>query len=178
MTGNKSSRILELFFRALHGEELSIKKLSDEYSVSTKSISRSLSELKVFLADHRELVGNAEFKYSNSNRSYRLKTDDFLSNEEIFLVAEILIASRALPKNELRELINKMRLSTTKSDRPKLDRLIKNELGHYSEVGRDCDNIVDMLWQLVNCIDSKREIRLKWGQDFCRIQKEENISEE
>ena len=36
----KKSRLLELFYRAVKGENLSVKKLADEYGVSTKSISR------------------------------------------------------------------------------------------------------------------------------------------
>ena len=37
MDNNKNMRILEIFFRALHGESISVKKLATEYDVSTKS---------------------------------------------------------------------------------------------------------------------------------------------
>ena len=60
MRNTKQYRVLEIFFRCLRGEDLSVQKLVDEYKVSTKSISRSINELKGFLADHRDLVGNTE----------------------------------------------------------------------------------------------------------------------
>lgn len=34
-------RALEIFFRGLRGEDLSVQRLADEYEVSTKSITRS-----------------------------------------------------------------------------------------------------------------------------------------
>ena len=162
MASGKCERVLELFFRGLRGEDLSIKALAEEYNTSTKSISRSLSEVKAFLADHRELVGNTELEYSYSRKCYHLYMDEFLTNKELFLLVEILIASRALPEKELFTLIRKMKHFTTANDRPKLDRLIKNELGNYSEVGRDCDSIIDILWQLVDCVDKKREITIEY----------------
>lgn len=162
MTSGKCDRALELLFRGLRGEDLSVKDLAAEYNTSTKSISRSINDVKAFLADHRELVGNTELEYSYSRKSYRLCVDGFLTNKELFLLTEILIASRALPEKELLKLIQKMRHFTTTGDRQKLDRLIRNELNNYSEVGRDCASIVDTLWQLVDCIDRKCEITIEY----------------
>ena len=51
MENTKQYRVLELFFRALRGEDISVRKLADEYGVSTKSISRSIADLSAFLAD-------------------------------------------------------------------------------------------------------------------------------
>ena len=62
MENSKQYRILEIFFRSLRGEDISVQKLADEYGVSTKSISRNIADLKAFLADNRELVGNTELE--------------------------------------------------------------------------------------------------------------------
>ena len=78
MDNTKQYRILEIFFRSLRGEDISIRKLADEYGVSTKSISRNISDLKSFLADNRELVGNTELEYSHKDKCYRLYMDEFL----------------------------------------------------------------------------------------------------
>ena len=53
---SKIERTLSIFFRGLRGENLSVKKLSEEFEVSTRSVARSITDLKAFLADHRELV--------------------------------------------------------------------------------------------------------------------------
>ena len=78
MESEKSSRMLEIFFRALKGEHLSLKKIAGEYGVSTKSISRDISDIQNFLAEHRELMQNAELIYSHKERTYILNSDEFL----------------------------------------------------------------------------------------------------
>ena len=95
MDNTKQERLLEIFFRGLRGEALSVQKLADEYQVSTKSITRNLNDLKAFLADHRELVGNTELQYSNREKCYHLYMDEFLSNQELFALVEVMIGARA-----------------------------------------------------------------------------------
>ena len=56
-------RTLEILFRVMRGEEVSVKKLADEHQVSTKSISRDIGRVKNFLAENRDLVGNADLAY-------------------------------------------------------------------------------------------------------------------
>lgn len=117
MTAGKCDRAPELLFRGLHGEDLSVKDLAAEYNTSTKSISRSINDVKAFLADRCELVGNTELEYSYSRKSYRLCVDVFQTNKELFLLTEIMIVSRALSEKELLKLIQKMRRFTTSGDR-------------------------------------------------------------
>lgn len=158
----KQDRILELFFRGLRGEGISVKNLSVEYNVSTKSISRDINDLKVFLADHRELVGNTEFHYSHQDKCYHLFMDEFLTNKELFSLVEVLIGARAFSKMELLTLVEKMKRFTTPEDRPKLNELIRKELYHYPEVKHDCESVQTILWQLINCIIEKREISIEY----------------
>lgn len=153
---------MEIFFRGLRGEDLSVQRLADEYEVSTKSISRSINELKAFLADHRELVGNTELVYSHQDKCYQLCMDEFLTNKELFALVEIMIGARAFSKMELLTLTNKLKKFTTTEDRPKLNELIRKELYHYSEVKHDCESVQDTLWQLINCISEKREISIEY----------------
>ncbi len=96
MDGTKRDRILEIFFRAIRGENLSVHALANEYEVSTKSITRDINDLKAFLADHRELVGNTELAYSTQSKCYHLYMDEFLTNKELFSLLEVLIGARAL----------------------------------------------------------------------------------
>ena len=162
MEATKQERILELFFRGLRGEALYVRKLADEYGISTKSVSRTISDLKSFLADHRDLVGNTELMYSSQERCYRLHMDEFLTNQELFALVEVMIGSRAFSKMELLSLTEKLRHLTTPEDRGKLSDLIRKELYHYSEVKHDCDSVQAVLWQLANCISERREITLEY----------------
>ena len=159
---SKQERVLEIFFRGLRGEDISVQKLADEYQVSTKSISRSINDLKSFLADRRELVGNTELQYSHQDKCYRLYMDEFLSSKELFSLVEVMIGARAFSKMELLTLTDKLKRFTTTEDRAKLSELVRKELYHYSEVKHDCESVQDTLWQLVNCINDRREISVDY----------------
>ena len=158
----KMDRTLEIFFRGLRGEDLSVRRLANEYGISTKSITRSINDLKAFLADHRELVGQTELQYSYQDRCYRLHMEEFLTSKELFALLEVLIGARAFSKMELLTLTDKLKGFTTPKDRGKLSELIRKELYHYSEVKHDCESVQDRLWQLVNCINERSEITIDY----------------
>lgn len=162
MENTKQYRVLEIFFRGLRGEDISVQELANEYNVSTKSITRSINDLKDFLADHRELVGNTEFQYSYSDKCYRLYMDDFLTNKELFSLVEVMIGARAFSKMELLTLIGKLKSFSTPDDRPKMNELIRKELYHYPEVNHDCESVQENLWKLVNCITERKEISIDY----------------
>ena len=162
MENTKQDRVLEIFFRGLRGEDLSVKSLAAEYGVSEKSVSRSVSDLKAFLADHRDLVGGTELEYSHQDKCYHLYMDEFLSSKELFALLEVLIGSRAFSRTELLTLVDKLKRFTTAEDRKKLKTLVSKEIYHYTEVNRDCDSVQDVLWQLINCIHEKREISIDY----------------
>ena len=162
MENTKQERLLEIFFRALRGESLSVQRLADEYEVSTKSIGRDISDLKSFLTEHRELVGNTELKYSNQDKIYHLYMDEFLTNAELFALIEVMIGARVFSKEELLTLTNKLKVFTTTADRPILNGLIRKELYHYTEIKHDCDSVQRVLWKLATCITEKREITIEY----------------
>lgn len=162
MENTKQYRVLEIFFRGLRGEDISVQELANEYGVSTKSITRSINELKDFLADHRDLVGNTELEYSYADKCYRLYMDEFLTNKELFSLVEVMIGARAFSKMELLTLIGKLKSFTTPGDRPKMNELIRNELYHYPEVNHDCESVQENLWKLINCITDRKEISIEY----------------
>ena len=158
----KQYRDLEIFFRALRGEDIFINKLADEYGVSTKSISRDIADLRAFFADNRELVGNTELEYSYKDRCYRLFVDEFLSSKELFALIEVMIGSRAFSREGLLVFVEKLKKFTTGKDKEKLGELIRKELYHYPEVKHDCESVQETLWQIVNCITEKKEISIEY----------------
>ena len=158
----KTDRVLELFFRALKGEFLSAKELAEQYGVSSRSISRDITSLKDFLADHRDLLGNAELVYSSSNHCYHLETEHFISNKELLAVTKVLIGCRPFNHTELLELIRKLKLHTSPKDKALLENLIRNELYHYEPINFDCPSVIDNLWTITEHISSKRLITVTY----------------
>jgi len=158
----KTDRVLELFFRALKGEFLSAKSLAEQYGVSARSISRDITTLKMFLADHRDTLGNAELVYSSSNHCYHLETEHFISNKELLAVTKVLIGCRPFNHTELLELIRKLKLHTSPKDKAVLEDLIRNELYHYAPINFDCPSVIDNLWTITEHISSKRLITVTY----------------
>lgn len=128
MESTKQARLLELFFRGLRGEELSVAAIAGECGVSSKSVSRDNNDLKAFFANHRELVGNTELVYSYQSRTYRLVFIEFLSIAEVFALVEVFLGAKAFSKMESLNLVEKLERLTTPINRRKTDGIIQKEL--------------------------------------------------
>ena len=158
----KKNRTLEIFFRGIRGEDLSPAKLAFSYGVSTKSFTRNLNEIKDFLAENRELVGNTELEYSYASKAYRLFFDEFLSERELFSVTKVIMGSRAFSESDASLIIGKLKRFASPVDRRKLDEILRKELYHYSEIKHDCESVIENLWQLISAITGKKEITISY----------------
>lgn len=161
-TGTKKNRMLEIFFRAMKGENISVKHLAEEYGVSGKSISRDLGEIKNFLCENRELVGNTELKYASNSKTYHLEFDNFLLSKELLAIIKMMIGCRAFSKMEILDIIAKLKNFTSFNDRNILEKIIMKEMYHYNEVNHDCKSVIDNLWQLTRCIHERIEITVTY----------------
>lgn len=159
---NKYNRILDIFYRAFKGEEFTAKQLSLKYNMSTKSIKRDISFIRNFLAENREQVGNAELVYNRRKKAYSLVFDHFLLSKELMSIVKVLIGTRAFSKNELEEIIRKLKGMTSYEDRGKMNDLISNEMYHYKEVVHHSKSVIDNIWQLVHIIENKHEMTISY----------------
>jgi predicted DNA-binding transcriptional regulator YafY len=162
MALEKNTRTLEILFRAIRGEDISPSKLAAEYGVSGKSITRSLNEIKEFLAESRDLVGGTELEYSHASKAYRLIFDEFLSDKELFAITKLIIGSRAFSKDEVMLIVDKLKRFAALADRGKLDEIIRREMYHYTAVNHDCRSVIENLWQLIGAITEKKEITISY----------------
>ena len=158
----KNDRILEIFYRGIKGEDISIRRLTDEHGVSEKSISRDISTIKTFLAENRELVGNTELRYDYSSKVYRLEFDEFLLSKELITLVKILIGSRAFSKDDLTQIIRKIKSFTTADDQKLMEKLIEKEISHYHEVHHENKQLIDDIGRLTNIIYSRQEITVTY----------------
>ena len=159
---NAKEKLLGIFFRAINGQDLSVKELALYYDVSPKTISRDISSLKNFLSENRNLVGNSELEYSYTEKSYRLNLDFFLSNKELVAITKIILGSRSLSKIDVLDIISKLKRLTSTSDGKILDDIVRNELYSYKGVKHDCKSVIDNLWQIINAIEQKNEITIEY----------------
>ncbi|MEF9939694.1 MAG: WYL domain-containing protein [Clostridium sp.] len=151
----KKNRVLDIFYRAMKGESLAVGKIAAEYNVSTKSISRDINEIKNFLSDNRELVGNTELKYTSSSKCYYLEFENFLLSKELIAIIKMMVGCRGFSKMEVFELISKLKCFTSYNDRSVIESMMSKEMYHYNEVNHDCESVIDNIWQLTRCIKEK-----------------------
>lgn len=161
-TESKKERILGLFYRLMCGERISPKMTALEYGVSIKSITRDINEIKNFLSDSREIVGNAEITYLSGEKAYCLELEHCLLSKELLFIMKILLGSRSADKEELSKLIRKLKQFTTNADREMIEQLIVKEMHHYQGVKHHCDDLVDLVWKLTNCIYRQKEISVSY----------------
>lgn len=168
-SAQKKNRVLDIFYRAMKGENLSVRKIADEYGVSAKSISRDINEIKNFLSDNRDIVGNTELKYSSSSKSYYLEFENFLLSKELMAIMKMMIGCRAFSKMEVLELLSKLKNFISYHDREMIQHLLAKEMYHYSEVNHDCKSVIDNIWQLTRCIHEKIEISVTYYKTDRRL---------
>lgn len=169
MSEKKSYRLINIFYRCMRGDDISVKALANEFNVSPKSISRDLSEIKNFLAEHREVIGNTELVYSYADKVYRLYMDEFLSEKELLAISKIILASRGLSKIEMVTVISKLKRFCLPENKNRLDEVIRKEILNYNEIKHDCKSITDNLWKLTECIVNKKQITIhyyKMNRDY------------
>lgn len=158
----KQNRVLDIFYRAMKGESISVKRLAAEYHVSSKSISRDITEIRNFLADHRDSVSNMELEYSYDDKCYHMVFDQYLMSKELIAIVKVLIGSRAFDHIQLLEMIKKLKSLTTYHDQQLLECMIQKEMYHYKGVHHDCCNLTETLWDIMNAIDEKKEITITY----------------
>lgn len=162
MESAKNCCTLEIFYRALRGEWISVKKIAEEYQVSTKTIGRYINEIQQFLSENRELMQNAELLYSHKEKAYYLHANDFLENKELFALVKVVLGCRCFQKEDLLNLIAKLKRMTTPKDREQFENLIRKELYHYHEIKSDCNMVIDYLWKLIQAIEDKQILTITY----------------
>ena len=158
----KQFRLMQIFFRGIKGEEFTIRQLADEYGVSSKTISRDISDIRNFMSENVELLGNVELLYSTSTRKYSVHFEEFFSNKEMFALIKILIGSRALDKIDLLKIIEKLKKFSTPEDRKVISDMILKENYHYHGVKHDNSELLSLLWQLSVGIRENKEITIRY----------------
>lgn len=168
MYRDKAFRALEIYDRLRKGEKLLKEKLANEYGVSLKTIQRDIVELRHYLYEKKNEIGEFEIKVENKCYVYKAvaESDTTLTQQEILAVSKILLESRALTKNEMIPLIKKFQKQLSYESKREVDDLILDELHHYIELQHGKD-LLESLWNLSIAIREKKLIAF----DYSRMDK-------
>lgn len=104
-----------MYERLNRGEIINKKDFANEFDVSEKSVQRDIDDLRAYLSEAYGCSDKVTIEYDYIKNGYRLirQEREFLTNEEIFAVAKILLESRGLNKQELNNLIDKLLIQAT-----------------------------------------------------------------
>ena len=174
MQRDKTFRALEIYDRFRRGEKLLKENLATEYGVSLKTIQRDIEELRYYLYEKRNEIGEFEIKVENKHYVYKAvsDSDNTLTQKEILAVSKILLESRALTKNEMVPLIKKFQNQLSHKSKKEVDDLILDELHHYIELQHGKE-LLEILWDLSIAIREKKLIAF----DYSRMDKKQTKKE-
>ena len=164
-SSNKHNRVLDLYNRLLSGEVLNKNQLALEYGVNPRSIQRDIDDIREFFSN-RMISGSelTEIRYDRPAKGYKLvnlKTTT-LTNAELFAVTKILFESRALNKEEMKTLVNKLvEACLPPGERKKMRDLTSNELFHYVEP-RHQKPLIEPVWELGGAVYRHRLVQMDY----------------
>lgn len=161
----KNPRILQIYTMLLRGESVSKESLAREYEVSEKSIQRDIEDLREFLED---TMPGVTLRYSGKKRQYSLsssKSSGQLEPEQLLLVAELVMQSGLLPRQEAEELLDKLLpLCWDREKKPLLQNCIRRGMVQYRTRSRRLGQN-QLLWRLEQAIQQKNRVRLHYESD-------------
>lgn len=158
----KKDRILAILYIVLTGGYISVSELVKEYQVSSKSIFRDISTVRQFLSDNRELVGNVELEYNSRDKCYRLNRENGLQDSEVLVLVKILLGSRALQKEDVCVLADKLLEYMSNHNKLGLVASLHNEYAFYHQVRETVPLIMEKIWDLEECIRKGKAVRISY----------------
>ncbi|MNW28057.1 hypothetical protein D3C74_48660 [compost metagenome] len=133
----KAKRMLIMYERLMSGKYINKKEIAVEFNVSEKTIQRDFEDLRSYLAEccPEQEVTIRYVKGKGHVLNCRIGT--LLTGEEVMLLAKILLESRAFPKIEMEQLLDKVIAQCQVEDRKKVYKAIRNESFLYKPVGHN-----------------------------------------
>lgn len=157
----KNQRILDIYLRLLDNKEVNIKKLSQKYQVSERSIHRDISDLRNFILS-TDNINEIIFDSDTNNYVFKNKNSQKLSNNEALAVCKILLDSRTFLKEEMIKIIDKLlKQYILKNDYSKVSKLIENEKYHYLEL-QNKNSFIDILWEIGESIQNQLKVEIEY----------------
>lgn len=158
----KVERIISLYSRLAEGEVLNKAKEACRFGVNARSIQRDLEDIRAYLANDTE--SNRELIYDRVQNGYKLVQDRSmtLTNSEILAVCKILLESRAMVKEEMYPIVDKLlQCCVPYGNYRKVADLIGNEKFHYIEPHHG-KKFVDTIWDISSAVYEHKLMRIRY----------------
>ncbi len=165
MDNGKIDRVLGIYTKLMSGYLVNKTEEAEHYHVNERSIQRDIDDIRNFMESDAENTGiiNSVI-YDRAKRGYYLEQiyQLKLSNAEILAICKILLDSRALLKEEMHDLLDKLiSCCVPKKNQKIVKELISNEAFHYVEP-RHKTKFLDVMWDVGQAIRGCRYIEMEY----------------
>ena len=165
MDNGKIDRVLGIYTKLLGGYLVNKSEEALNYGVNERTIQRDIDDIRNFLESDMENTGilNSVI-YSRIEKGYRLEQiyQLKLTNGEILAICKILLDSRALRKDEMSDVLDKLiSCCVPKKNQKLVKELISNEKFHYVEP-RHKTKFLDTMWDIGQAIKNCRCIEMDY----------------
>lgn len=165
MDNGKIDRVLGIYTKLMNGQIVSKAKESRNYNVNERTIQRDIDDIRNFLESDAENTGIINsIIYDRIDKGYRLEQirQPKLTNGEILAICKILLDSRALLKNEMQGILNKLiSCCVPKENQKRVTNLVRNEEFHYVEP-RHKTSFLSTMWDIGQAIQQCNYIEISY----------------
>lgn len=140
-----SERQLFIYQQLTAGRHIQKLQLAKQFTVDARTIQRDFANLRAFIDEY---LPEYTLNYDRQNNSYWLSANGIgLNKAQCLCLIKILTASRALPKDQLIELSNRLLKILDEKDAQKVKQLISNEQSTYQPL-RNLQNkdLMNLIW--------------------------------
>ena len=158
----KVERVFDIYFRLNQGMKINKAEEAERFNVNARSIQRDMDDIRSYFSEHPEY--GMELKYDYKEKGFRLVRTEHnaLTNSQILTVCKILIESRALVKEEMFPIIDKLLQNCVPyGEYKRVSELISNEKYHYLEPHHG-KKFVDTMWEISSAVYEHRLMRIRY----------------
>lgn len=159
------SRVLDIYTQLMNGQLIHKAAEAEKYQVNERSIQRDIEDIRNYFSNSYTRM---DVKYDYKKKGYCLKYSDNnmrknqkLSDGEILALCKILLSSRAVTKEEMEEVLEKLIGLCDQSSQKIIKELIRNELFHYVEL-RHKTKFLENMWKIGKAIYDQSYIDIEY----------------
>ena len=142
------------------GKNINKEEIKRKFDIDDKTFQRDIDFLRAFYTEN--IDPEIEIKYNKKKKGYILENNkDRFRNEEILAISKILLESRAFCKDELDELLRKLRLLSEEDEMKQVKEMIKNEKFNYVPL-KHGKKLLDLIWELSKYITRQEIISINY----------------
>ncbi|MBP5835405.1 YafY family protein [Lactiplantibacillus plantarum] len=156
---NATYRQLYIFQLLISDHLVNKTQLAEHFAVNPRAIQRDISQIKTFITDQQLPY---QLTYRRQLDGYQLATaQDHISKLVILTLIKILLASRSLNQDELRDTVTGLMGLVSKSEQAEINPIVKNEVFHYQPVHHQ-QPLLKLIWQISQFIITKQTINIDY----------------